>query len=195
MRNGFDVTGKWDIPVIKKQDIPLDNVRLIAYSDTRQNDSPENTACGVHFFIDDYRFTGIYNNPERSIEKLSQYAFLLTPDYSTYSDMNYWRQLESVAHSRWVGAYWQSIGLKVVPAMTWSDSRSYSFCNDGVEKGCVVAVGMIGCKHTKIGFLRGYNSMLEKIEPSAIICFGEPFAEMQGNIIVVNYRDSRKVVR
>ena len=195
MRNGFDVTGKWDIPIVKKQDIPLDNVRLIAYSDTRQNDRPENTACGVHFFIDDYRFTGIYNNPERSIEKLSQYAFLLTPDYSAYSDMNYWRQLESVAHSRWVGAYWQSMGLKAVPTMTWSDSRSYTFCNDGVEKGCVVAVGMIGCKHTKIGFLRGYHTMLERVEPSAVICFGEPFAEMQGNIIAVDYLNSRKVVR
>jgi len=195
MRNSFKVTGKWDIPIIKNQDIPLDNVRLIAYSDTRQNDRPENTACGVHFFIDDYRFTGIYNNPERSIEKLSQYAFLLTPDYSTYSDMNYWRQLESVAHSHWVGAYWQSMGLKVVPTMTWSDSRSYSFCNDGVEKGCVVAVGMIGCKHTKIGFLRGYHTMLERVEPSAVICFGEPFAEMQGNIIAVDYLNSRKVVR
>ncbi|MBQ9209570.1 MAG: DUF4417 domain-containing protein [Oscillospiraceae bacterium] len=195
MRNGFDVTGKWDIPIVKKQEIPLDNVRLIAYSDTRQNDRPENTACGVHFFIDDYRFTGIYNNPERSIEKLSQYAFLLTPDYSAYSDMNYWRQLESVAHSRWVGAYWQSMGLKAVPTMTWSDSRSYTFCNDGVEKGCVVAVGMIGCKHTKIGFLRGYHTMLERVEPSAVICFGEPFAEMQGNIIAVDYLNSRKVVR
>ena len=80
MRNSFKVTGKWDIPIIKNQDIPLDNVRLIAYSDTRQNDRPENTACGVHFFIDDYRFTGIYNNPERSIEKLSQYAFLGNTD-------------------------------------------------------------------------------------------------------------------
>ena len=195
MRNGFDVTGKWDIPIVKKQEIPLDNVRLIAYSDTRQNDRPENTACGVHFFIDDYRFTGIYNNPERSIEKLSQYAFLLTPDYSTYSDMNYWRQLESVAHSRWVGAYWQSMGLKVVTTMTWSDSRSYSFCNDGVEKGCVVAVGMIGCKHTKIGFLRGFYAMLERVEPSAVICFGDPFAVMQGNLIAVDYLNSRKVVR
>ena len=195
MRNSFETSGKWDIPVIKKQDIPLDNLRLISYSDTRHNDRSDNTACGVHFFIDDYRFTGIYNNPERSFEKLSQYAFLLTPDYSTYSDMNYWRQLESVAHSHWVGAYWQSMGLKVVPTMTWSDSRSYSFCNDGVEKGGIVAVGMIGCKHTKIGFLRGYNAMVERIEPSAIICFGEPFAEMQGNIITVDYLDSRKVVR
>ena len=195
MRNSFKVTGKWDIPVIKKQDIPLDNVHLIAYSDTKYNDIPENTTCGVHFFIDDYRFAGIYNNPERSIAKLSQYAFLLTPDYSTYSDMNYWRQLESVAHSHWVGAYWQSKGLKVVTTMTWSDSRSYAFCNDGVEKGCVVAVGMIGCKRSRMGFLRGYNATLERVEPSAVICFGEPFSEMQGNIITVDYLNSRKVVR
>ena len=195
MRNSFESNGKWDIPIIKNQDIPLDNVRLIAYSDTRQNDRPENTACGVHFFIDDYRFTGIYNHPEKSIEKLSQYAFLLTPDYSTYSDMNYWRQLESVAHSRWVGAYWQSSGLIVIPTVTWSDVRSYCFCFDGIEKHSIVAVGMIGCKRAKSDFLRGYNAMLDKIEPSAVICFGEPFKEMEGNIVTVDYRKSRKVVR
>ena len=66
---------------------------------------------------------------------------------------------------------------------------------DGVEKGCVVGVGMIGCKHKKELFLRGYNKMLETIEPSVIICLGEPFREMEGNIIAVNYRSSRKVVR
>ena len=195
MRNSFKTSGKWDIPIIKKQDIPLDNVRLIAYSDTRQNDRPENTACGVHFFIDDYRFTGIYNNPEKTLRKLSQYAFLCTPDYSTYSDMDYWRQLESVAHSRWVGAYWQRKGLIVIPTVSWSDAKSYGFCFDGIEKGSIVAVGMIGCKHSKISFLRGYNAMLERVEPSAIICLGNPFAEMQGNIIAVDYINSRKVAR
>ena len=195
MRNSFKTSGKWDIPIIKKQDIPLDNVRLIAYSDTRQNDRPENTACGVHFFIDDYRFTGIYNNPEKTLRKLSQYAFLCTPDYSTYSDMDYWRQLESVAHSRWVGAYWQRKGLIVIPTVSWSDAKSYGFCFDGIEKGSIVAVGMIGCKHSKISFLHGYNAMLERDEPSAIICLGKPFAEMQGNIIAVDYINSRKVAR
>ncbi len=196
MRNSFKVTGKWDIPIIKNQDIPLDNVCLIAYSDTKRNDIPENTACGVYFFIDDYRFTGIYNHPEKSISKLSQYAFLLTPDYSTYSDMNYWRQLESVAHSRWVGAFWQSKGLTVIPTISWSDTRSYGFCFDGIEKGSIVAVGMVGCKtDNKSAFLRGYNAMLEHIDPIAIICFAAPFPEMQGNIIAVDYLDSRKVVR
>ena len=51
------------------------------------------------------------------------------------------------------------MGLKVVPTMTWSDSRSYTFCYDGVEKGSVVAIGMIGCKRSKKEFLRGYNNI------------------------------------
>ena len=40
-----------------------------------------------------------------------------------------------------------------------------------------------------------YNEMLRRLEPEKIICFGSPFDEMQGNIITVDYRDSRKVVR
>ena len=37
--------------------------------------------------------------------------------------------------------------------------------------------------------------MLERVEPSAVICFGDPFEEMEGNIISVDYLKSRKVVR
>ncbi len=41
-----------------------------------------------------------------------------------------------------------------------------------------------------------YNSEIEfTYEQSAVICFGEPFKEMGGNIIAVDYRSSRKVVR
>ena len=194
MRNEFHVSGRWEFPIIAKQDIPLDKVGLIAYANTKLNDTSENKRCGFHFFVDDYRFTGTYNNPVRSFDKLSQYAFLLSPDFSTYEDMNFWRQFESVAHSRWVGAYWQSKGLKVIPTITWSDARSYCFCFDSIEKGSIVAVGMIGCKTEKSLFLRGYNAMLERIEPSAIICYGSPFPEMGGNLIVVEYYRSRKKV-
>ena len=43
--------------------------------------------------------------------------------------------------------------------------------------------------------LVGYNEMLSQIEPSAIICFGKPFDEMTGNIIVVDYISSRSKKR
>lgn len=195
MRNSFEVSGKWGIPIVKKQEITLDNISLIACADTRYNDNEINKSKGVHFFVDDYRFNGLYFHPERSLKKYAQYKFLLTPDFSTYSEMNLWRQIESVAMNRWCGAYWQKKGLIVIPTISWSTPRSFEFCYDGVEKGSVVAVGMIGCKRNHLGFMRGYNAMLERIMPSAIICFGTPFPEMEGNIISVDYRESRKVVR
>ena len=105
MRNQYPVCGQWGIPLIKKQNLDLSNIQLIACSDTRSNDNETNKQRGVHFFVDDYRFESIYRNPAKSLRKFSQYAFLLSPDYSIYSDMNPWRQLESIAHSRWCGAY------------------------------------------------------------------------------------------
>ena len=195
MRNEFATVGRWDVPLIHKQSLDTSDIKLVACSDTRANDRPENTKKGVHFFVDDYRFNGIYDHPERTISSYSQYAFLLSPDYSTYSDMSMWRQLENVAKNRWVGAYWQSKGLTVIPTVSWGLTQSFDFCFDGIEKNATVAVGMIGCKRSKLNFMRGYNTMLEKIEPSKIICFGTPFAEMEGNIVAVNYSESRKVVR
>ena len=194
MRNGFEAVGKWNIPLIKKQNLDSEEIRLIACSDTKANDNENNKKCGVHFFVDDYRFNGIYDCPERTLPRYSQYAFLLSPDYSTYSDMSLWRQLENVAKNRWVGAYWQSKGLTVIPTVSWGLAQSFDFCFDGIERNSTVAIGMIGCKRSKLRFMRGYNAMLEKIEPSKIICFGTPFPEMDGNIITVDYADSRKAV-
>lgn len=195
MRNTFETTGKWGIPLVKKQLFPLQEVQLLACSDTKASDRAENMCKGVHFFVDDYRFETTYNNPERTLGKYAQYAFLLTPDFSTYADMDLWRQLESVAKNRWVGAYWQSRGLNVVPTISWSTSRSYEFCFDGVEQEAIVAVSTLGCRRSKLHFMRGYEVMLEKLNPQTIICFGDPLSEMQGNIICVDYRTSRKAVR
>lgn len=108
--------------------------------------------------------------------------------------MNYWRQLESVAHSRWVGAYWQSRGLIVIPTVTWSTPLSYSFCFDGIERGAIVAIGLPGCKREKTAYLRGYAHLLERIDPSAVLCLGKPFKEMDGNIIVADYYYKGKAV-
>lgn len=74
-------------------------------------------------------------------------------------------------------------------------SQTYEFCFEGVERNAVVAVGMIGCKRNKAHFMRGYDAMCERLEPSAVICFGKPFDEMRGNVIAVDYLESRKAVR
>lgn len=195
MRNTFEGHGRWGIPIVHKQSIDTSAISLIACSDTRSRDYDVNRKKGVHFFVDDYRFEDVYSHPERTLKKYSQYAFLLTPDFSTYADMDLWRQLESIAKNRWIGAYWQSNGLIAIPTISWSTPRSFDFCFDGIEQNAIVAISTLGCKRSKLEFMCGYNVMLEKLNPEVVICFGSPFSEMQGNIIEVDYRTSRKVER
>ena len=173
----------------------LSNIDLISYSDTKSNESDKVKNKGVHFFVDDYKFEGIYNNPERSLNKLKQYKFVCTPDFSIYSEMDKWRKIENVAKNRWIGAFWQEQGLIVIPTISWGTPSTFDYCFDGVEEGSIVAISTLGCKKAKRNFLIGYEEMKKKICPSAIICFDKPFDEIKDEVIYVDYLQSRKVVR
>lgn len=50
LRNQFSGYGIFEMPVIKKQDINLDNVSLIGYDKTKLGDKSE-TQKLVHFFL------------------------------------------------------------------------------------------------------------------------------------------------
>lgn len=184
LRNQFPGGGKFGIPLVMRQVLDLSNVGLIACTNTRR-DEQEYFDYGVHFFVDDYDFGSPYENPEKTLAIYSQYKFCLTPDYSLYAEMPTWRQIESVAHSRWCGAWWQSKGLTVVPTVSWDRYPSFDFCFDGIEIGSTVAVATYACRQQRIRFMRGYDAMLERIKPHAIICYGTPFADMRGPIIAV----------
>lgn len=81
----------------------------------------------------------------------------------------------------------------VIPTISWSTASSFDFCFDGVDTNATVAVGTVGCKGERGGFMKGYDAMLERLNPELIICFGKPFPEMRGNIISVDYWSTRKV--
>ena len=48
VRNEFKTVGKYQIPLIRKQDIDLDTISLISFSDIKQDDK-ENAYKTVHF--------------------------------------------------------------------------------------------------------------------------------------------------
>ena len=84
-------------------------------------------------------------------------------------------QMYNTFKNRWCGAYWQSLGLRVIPTISWSDERSFDFCFEGIEENSIVAISTHGNHRAKEGFMLGYNKMLQKIKPCAIICYGKPF--------------------
>lgn len=190
LRNRFKSVGMFKLPLIKKQEIGLEDVSLIGYDKINQSNDYKST---VHFFLDDYRFESIYNNPEKKIKTLKQFNAVLSPDFSMFVEMPIALQLFSTFKNRWVGAYLQEQGINVIPTVRWGDLTSFNFCFDGIEKGCAVAVSTIGVKKEKAHFMLGYNEMLSRIKPSKIICYGKPFDEMKGDIIEIDYAETNNL--
>lgn len=186
LRNQFAHDGKFEIPVIKRQNINLSGISLLGYDQTRQNDE-QNKDKFIHFFLDDYKFDSIWNDPEKRIAKLKQYKGILSPQYSVYYTMPIVMQMYNTFRSRWCGAYFQAKGFDVIPTISWGMEDSFDFCFDGIEKGSIVAVSTLGVKKEKEFFMSGYNEMLRRIEPQSVICYSKPFKEMDGNIISIDY--------
>lgn len=186
LRNQFERTGTFEIPLIHKDEVSLENLSLIGYDKV----SSEKKDRVVHFFLDDYKFESLWNNPEPRIEKLSTFRAVLSPQFSIYSEMPIAVQIHNTFRSRWCGAYLQSKGIHVVPSVVWGEADTFWFCFDGIEKGSIVAVSTVGVRNEKDLFMAGYRELMKRIEPSAIICYGKPFEEMSGNVIYVSYEET-----
>ena len=51
LRNEFESYGAWNIPLIKKQNIALKNIKLIPCSNTKKNDSALKNVAEFIFFL------------------------------------------------------------------------------------------------------------------------------------------------
>jgi len=173
-------------------DVEFQNLLLIGFDRTNV-ESNNHLDRMVHFFLYDYKFERVWKNPDSDIEKLKHYRAVLSPDFSMYLEISPTMQLYNTFRNRWCGAYFASKGIHVIPTVSWGGESTFDFCFDGIEKGSTVAVSTyMVSEHNnhseqKEFFLSGYNEMLRRIEPEKIICYNQPFPEMQGNIIFVDY--------
>lgn len=195
LRNTLYGVGRYDMPIIPKfepNQSEFDGLRLIGF-DKLKSDNGKHSDRFVHFFLYDYIFEKVWKNPEKYIEDLKKYKAVLTPDFSMYIQMHNMQQMYNTFKNRWCGAFFASQGLRVIPTVSWGLSPSFNFCFDGIMKGSTVAVStyMVQAYKDKPAqkefFMNGYNEMLNRLEPENIICYHEPFPEMQGKIIYINY--------
>ena len=80
----FPGVGKYDIPQIEPvKAYPQGEFIPVNYHYTAKNPASKI----VHFFVDDYQFIRYWNTPDKYIPKLTQFAAVCAPDFSTYTDM------------------------------------------------------------------------------------------------------------
>ena len=143
---------------------------------------------GVHFFVDDYQFNRLWTDIDRYIPMLSQFRYVMSPDFSTYTDFPKAIQIYNHYRKHWVGAYLQEAGIQVIPTISWSTPDSFEWCFDGEPEGATVAVSSVGCmnsKEKKALFLAGYTEMVRRLQPETIIFYGSVPDECMGNIVRV----------
>lgn len=189
----FDGVGKYDIPQLEPV-YELDEIKeWIGFNYVLSDDDP--TGKAVHFFIDDYQFMRLWNNPNAYIEKLKQYVCVTTPDFSPYGDMPMATQIFNHYRKHWVGAYLQANGVTVIPTIRAStDERSLDWYLDGEPSNGIVCISSMWTSNEeqKDYFLKEYSLMKETLNPSKIFVYGRKMEELDGNIeYIASFTDKR----
>lgn len=131
----------------------------------------------AHFFIDDYRFERLWNQPERYVDALKKYDGVLSPDFSLYADMPLPMQVWNSYRSKALACYWQRCGMNVIPTLCWSDERSYDFAFRGIPQRSTVAVSTVGVvrsREARIMFEQGLREAIAQLLPQRVLWYGKP---------------------
>ena len=184
-RQIFDGVGKYGIPQIEPVTFEK-GCEWIGFNYAKTCKEPEKK--GVHFFLDDYQFNRLWTDVDRYIPMLQKFRYVMSPDFSTYTDFPKAIQIYNHYRKHWVGAYLQEAGIQIIPTISWSTPDSFEWCFDGEPQGGVVAVsslGVMNSKEKKELFLIGYEEMIRRICPDTIIFYGYVPDECMGNIVRV----------
>ena len=181
----FKGVGKYDIPQIEPvYDYEIGEIKeWIGFNYVLSDKEPQGKA--VHFFLDDYQFQRLWNNPEKYIEKLKRYEVVLSPDFSPYGDMPMATQIFNHYRKHWVGALLQEHGIKVIPTIRASrDERSLEWYLDGEPKGGIVCISSMWTsdKESKEYFIKEFEMMVETLKPQKIYVYGNEVEGLKGNI-------------
>ena len=192
----FPGVGKYEIPEMFPTNTTGD--KFLRFMDYKTINDPENYIA--HFYYDDYKFIQAWRNPDKYVKMLREFKAVVSPDFSLYTDFPVALQILSCYRRQWCGAYWQSLGIDVIPDVVWGEKKSYDFCFDGIPKHSTVAVSTVGVANDKnwnngIGtlFKDGYNEMMNRLEPTTILWYGAMNEELEGNIIrIPSYYEERR---
>lgn len=181
----FEGAGKYEMPYVEPV-YELNAENWIGFNFAKQCKMEDRTKTGVHFWIDDYQFTRVWNDLNRSTEQLKSFGTVLGPDFSMYCDFPKVSQLWNCYRNHWLCAYWQVNGIQVIPSVLWGDRDSFEYCFDGLPQNSIVSVSSVGTQKSTFSqelFRDGYREMMDRLHPSQILFYGKVPDFCEGNII------------
>ena len=196
----YSGVGPYDIPeILPLKEVDTEGLESIGFNYFLGEKHPEDKI--LHFFLDDYQFERVWKEPNKYLEKICKFKYVIAPDFSLYIDHPKAVQIFNHYRKHWCARYWQDAGAQVIPCICWSDEASFEWCFDGTPKHAPICVSTIGgfgnhgCD--KQAWLKGYRKCLEVLEPSQVILFGKEYEETMTDVptqVMCNAQLKRKSV-
>ena len=162
--------GFYQMPTIESETHIPQGLMGFNYALTSQDHSK-----GIHFYVDDYQFERIWNDPHKYINVLRDFNCVLTPDFSLYMDMPMSMKIWNVFRSRLIGQMMQDEGLIVIPTVSWAEQETFDFAFDGLPEGGVMSISTVGVKQNDFAFevwKKGTDELIKRKKPSALLVYG-----------------------
>ena len=186
------------MPIIKKTDFDYLKYRKTFVTNfSNLNSVYDKDKTIIDMFNYDKVLERLWNDPLRYVAKFQGLLATASPDFSVYPKMSKYEIEHNVFKSRWLGALWQSLGIKVIPTVSWADEKTYDICFSGLELGTAVIISTLGVDKNYGMFISGFNEMVKRIRPSLIIVVGKIYSDMEGDFLHYSLTDTfnqRKVL-
>lgn len=194
----FNGVGDYDIPELLLTDIPketLNDTPLQGFNFALKETRPEN--IGVHFFLHDYQFERVWRYPDRYVDVLKRFKFVLSPDFSPCGSIPKALKIYNIYRKMWCARYWQENGLTVIPTITWGYDEDLDWCLEGVPKNDIIAISTMGeGRWGNYSALRSnWERIMNKLKPKLILLYGKDLSsELSGDIVYKRLINSKVAV-
>lgn len=130
----------------------------------------------VHFYEADRSFARIMHDPLKYAKILSRFKYVISPDFSQHLDMPQFLCMQNSWWNNAFGAYWQSLGINVIPNVSWSRPDSYDYAFSGIPKQGIIAINCSAIKGNPMSryfWMKGYDAAISVLDPKLIIRYGD----------------------
>lgn len=191
---GCELDGKYQIPMIPACNLDYMPEDSIDFEESFSRKIKNHRKLNVNFYIDDTKFTRLWNNPDKYMEHLKCFHSVVMPDFSICTGpkgMPFVLNIYNKYRNHALAWYLYTQGIKVIPSVPIADRDSYEWCFDGLPKNSIVSVctnGRVKAKASRIEFCEGFKVMCDKLTPTKVIIVGRIPDELDTDVAIVNYQ-------
>ena len=191
---GCELTEKYQFPVIPQCTLDTMPEDSIDFEESFSRKIKNHRKLNVNFYIDDVKFTRIWNNPDKYMEHLKCFHSVTMPDFSISTGdrgMPFALNIYNKYRNHALAWYLHMNDIKVIPSVPIADKDSYDWCFDGLPQNSILSVctnGRVRAKASRIEFCDGFKVMCDKLQPTRVIIVGRIPDELKSDVPITNYQ-------